>query len=294
MSARDPSGLELHTQPDFFAEAIRFTATRTGFLARLIEKDYFCTVALACLARADPALVFKGGTCLAKVHAGFHRMSEDLDFTISMGSDAGRSQRSRSSARIKAAFARIPDELPCFRLTQPMTGANESKQYVGTLTYGSLFSDAPETIQVEIGIREPVVTPIHLGRAGTVLLDPVSKRPLIEGVTVPCLSMSEALAEKLRAALTRREAAIRDFFDLDHAVRELGLRPEEDEFLDILRRKLAVPGTGAVDVSPEKLATLRRQVDAKLRPVVRREDIDAFDLERSFRVARDLAAVLIR
>jgi predicted nucleotidyltransferase component of viral defense system len=49
-----------------------FTTVQTGFESRLIEKDYFSSVVLQYLAAAVPGLVFKGGTCLAKVHAGFH------------------------------------------------------------------------------------------------------------------------------------------------------------------------------------------------------------------------------
>ncbi len=58
--------------PDFFRAAVSFTAQRTGFAARLIEKDYFCSVLLEYLASASKDLVFKGGTCLAKVYAGFN------------------------------------------------------------------------------------------------------------------------------------------------------------------------------------------------------------------------------
>ena len=67
--------------PEELREAIRFTAEETGFAPRLIEKDYFCSVILEALAAADVPLVFKGGTCLAKVHSGFFRLSEDLDFS---------------------------------------------------------------------------------------------------------------------------------------------------------------------------------------------------------------------
>jgi len=42
-------------------------------------EGYFCTVLLQYLSAAEPQLVFKGGTCLAKVHDEFFRMSEDLD-----------------------------------------------------------------------------------------------------------------------------------------------------------------------------------------------------------------------
>ncbi len=76
----EPTGLNLHEDETLFREAVNFTAARTGFGQRLIEKDYFCTVLLAYLAEhGGGPLVFKGGTCLAKVHADFYRLSEDLD-----------------------------------------------------------------------------------------------------------------------------------------------------------------------------------------------------------------------
>ena len=68
--------------PVLFEAAIRLTAGETGFPPRLIEKDYFCSVLLEHLAARCDTLIFKGGTCLAKVHAGFYRLSEDLDFVI--------------------------------------------------------------------------------------------------------------------------------------------------------------------------------------------------------------------
>ena len=83
-----------------FLEALNFTAAHTGFSAQLIEKDYFCTVLLQYLATTG-VLVFKGGTCLAKVHTGFYRLSEDLDFTIPLPVDANRKQRVKRSRRPK-------------------------------------------------------------------------------------------------------------------------------------------------------------------------------------------------
>ena len=74
-----------HEDTDLFQETVNFTAAETTFAARLIEKDYFCTVLLEHLAAVTGGqLVFKGGTCLTKVHAGFYRLSEDLDFVIPM------------------------------------------------------------------------------------------------------------------------------------------------------------------------------------------------------------------
>ena len=74
----------LHKDAEMFREALVLTRERTGFAERLIEKDYFCTALLEYLAPTANKLVFKGGTCLAKVHANFYRLSEDLDFVIPM------------------------------------------------------------------------------------------------------------------------------------------------------------------------------------------------------------------
>jgi len=82
-----------HEDPDLFREAVNFTAAETKFAPRLIEKDYFCTLLLDYLTSADGAIVFKGGTCLAKVHAGFYRLSEDVDFAIPTAIDASQSKR---------------------------------------------------------------------------------------------------------------------------------------------------------------------------------------------------------
>jgi predicted nucleotidyltransferase component of viral defense system len=77
-------------------------------------------------------------------------------------------------------------------------------------------------------------------------------------VSVPCLSWEEAIAEKLRAALSRREVAIRDFYDIDHAVRRLGLSVRALELVALVKAKLAVPGNDPVDVSAARLAALGR------------------------------------
>ena len=137
--------IRAHEDTALFREAVNFTAAQTRFLPRLIEKDYFCTVLLNYLAAADDAWVFKGGTCLAKVHAEFYRLSEDLDFAIP--------------------------------------------------------------------------TPVNATRV-------------------------------VRRALSRREVAIRDFYDIDYAVRRLDLRPLEPVLIELVRQKLAVPGNDPVCPKP--------------------------------------------
>jgi hypothetical protein len=59
-----------------------------------------------------------------------------------------------------------------------------------------------------------------------------------------------------------------------------------------VRQKLAVPGNDPVDVSPGRLASLRLQLEAELRPVLRDPDFAKFDLDRAFTSVAKVAAAL--
>ena len=259
---------------------------------RLIEKDYLCSLMLEFLSGAHGDLVFKGGTCLAKVHADFYRLSEDLDFAIPMPIDAPRSARSRQGGRLKDIVAALPHEFPYVQVIEPLTGANNSTQYNAVIGYTSSIARREETIKIEVGLREPLLQPPLTGEVKTILLDPVSGQTLIPTGKVLCISRREAFAEKFRAALSRQEVAIRDFFDIDYAVRTLGLQPDDETLVELVQAKLAVPGNEPVNVSPERLTTLRQQLVSQLEPVLRERDFRAFDLDRAFGVVADMAGRL--
>ena len=292
MNKPDARSVAPHADPDLFRVAVNFTAKTTTFAPRLIEKDYFCTALLDFLV-AGGELVFKGGTCLAKVHADFYRLSEDLDFVIPMPTDSPRVERSKRATGLKRAIITLPGRLPFFRLVEPLTGANNSTQYTAVVGYTSLVSQAEETIKIECGLREPLLLPVVDGRARTILLNPDSIQPLVEPLTVRCISRTEAFAEKFRAALSRREVAVRDFYDIEYAIRRLDLRPEDVELIELVRQKLAVPGNDPVDVSERRLAALRQQVGSQLRPVLRAKDFAEFHLERAIQAVTEMAAKVI-
>ena len=260
---------DLFAEAGFFREALGFTRQQYGFPERLIEKDYLCSLLLEYLSDAHKNLVFKGGTCLAKVHADFYRLSEDLDFVIPMPTDASRAARSRTAEGLKAVIAALPNMLPSVTVIEPLTGANSSTQYNALVGYRSFVGQREETIKIEVGLREPLLHAVVSGDAKTILLDPVSGQTLIPPKQVRCISRAEAFAEKFRAAFTRREVAIRDFFDIDYAVQTLGLEPQDTELVGLVQAKLAVPGNEPINVSAERLAILRQQLAPQLRPVLR-------------------------
>ena len=286
----DPTELNLHEDVALFREAVNFTVSRTGFNPRLIEKDYFCTVLLAYLSdHGGDQLVFKGGTCLAKVHAGFCRLSEDLDFAISLAMDASRTQRRQAVAATKDAVARLADHLHAFTVTQPLTGANNSTQYNGAVEYESPTTGQPESILVEVSVREPLLMSTARGQTKTVLRDPIGGEAMVPDIVTNCMALEEAMAEKFRAALSRREVAIRDFYDLDYAALHLDLDPADPRLIEMVRQKLTVPGNSPVDVGPERLAGLKRQLNTRLRTVLRDKEFQAFDLDQAFRLVTAMA-----
>lgn len=275
--------------PDWLRESVTFTARDLGFTERLVEKDYFCSVLLEYLAANSDELVFKGGTCLSKVHAEFYRLSEDLDFSISMATGTTRPARKKASSKLKSLVSSVSEALPVFQVIKPLMGANGSTQYNAVFGYESLLDGHLEPVRIEVGLREAVLTAPLPGMAKTVLRNPISGRVLVEAYPVGCLSWFETMAEKLRAALCRREVAIRDFFDVDYVVEHLNLDTKDPTLLDLLRQKLVVPGTGEVDISQERLDRLRSQLEAQLRPVLLERNFRQFDLERAFNTVRDVA-----
>jgi len=282
-----------HHDAGFFAEALAFTSSQQGFVSALIEKDYFCSLVLAFLsALSDTGLVFKGGTCLTKVHTGFYRLSEDLDFTVPMAVDAPRAERNRKIEPAKQTLGALCDAMPEFREEEPLRGANSSRQYVGSLSYESLIHHRREIIKIEVSLREPLVEAPRRQEAATALLNPLSGRPLVPSVRLSCISKREALAEKFRAALTRREAAIRDYFDIDYAVRRGHVDLAERSWLEMLKDKLAVPSNESVSVSKERLQMLRDQEGLSLKPVLRTAEFETFDLKRAFDIVADVAVAI--
>ena len=100
------------------------------------------------------------------------------------------------------------------------------------------------------------------------------------------------MAEKFRAALSRRDVAVRDFYDIDHVVHRLGFPVLGTGFVELVRAKLAVPGNEPIDVSAGRLNSLRMQVDPELRPVLRAQDFAEFNLERAIGTVVEVAAAL--
>jgi predicted nucleotidyltransferase component of viral defense system len=289
MSDDTPSKV-CHEDPRRFRDALTRTASETGFSERLIEKDYYCSVLLRDFTVLfGQGLVFKGGTCLSKVHSRFFRLSEDLDFGVSVKPNASHGDRRRSAAPIKGHLAGIVARLPIFSEAVALTGYYHNKHYSVEYAYHSMVTGGYESIKVEFSLREEVLLPSEQLAARTILIDPFTNIAALPPIVVRALSLREAYAEKTRAALTRRDPAIRDFFDIDNAVRNGLLEHDAPEFLSLVAQKLALT-EDPVDTSTERIEKLTRQIETQLKPVLRTPDYEQFLLDRVVALLLDVVA----
>ena len=282
-----------NTDPDVFRDALSYSEAVTGFTASLIEKDYYCSLILQYFFAGDTPLVFKGGTCLSKIYADFYRLSEDLDFVIPVAVSTPRNQRRSAMDHIKGVFNALPAVIPGIAVPKAFRGHNESRQYIGYLEYPSAVMDKQERVKVEIGIREPLLRPPVRGETRTIAVNPFSGRSLLPIFTANAMEMREAYAEKVRAALTREEPAIRDLFDLFHAVHKMKLDLYDDDFLIMVKEKIEVPGNTPVDISLEYKRELNRQLQGQLRPVLRPADFDSFKMDEAFEFIGRIAEAVV-
>jgi predicted nucleotidyltransferase component of viral defense system len=283
--------ISVHEDEALFREAIRYTATKTGMSEILVEKDYFCSILLSYFQKAATPIVFKGGTSISKIYSDFYRMSEDLDFAISTRIDAKRSERSSKIAPFKDLISALPAKIPIFNLEQKLTGYNVSTQYIAHLSYNSILGN-PNRIKVEVALREEMLTEPLIKSARTLIIDPFTGKPLVPEIEVMTMTFDEIYAEKFRAALTRREVAIRDFFDIYYAVSHSMLKYKAPGFIKLVSKKMKVPGNQPIDVSEQRKNELKVQSASQLRPVLRQADYEMFDLDEAFDIVQSMARFL--
>ena len=279
--------IDIHNDPELFRASVRFTSEQTGFAPRLIEKDYFCSLLLEYFLPLKD-IVFKGGTCLAKVHANFYRLSEYLDFTIPIDSTSNRKQRHIAIEPVKESCKALVKQLQVFTFAESMRGANESMQYIAKLSYESLVERNTDIVKFEISLREPLIEKIEKFDTHTILINPANGKRLVPPLQCSCISKQEAYAEKFRAALTRREPAIRDYYDIDYAIRNLNLDPSKDDFILLVKGKVAVPGNTLSEKFAYNRALLEKQLETELKPVLRGGEYEKFDLNRTYSFVLDM------
>ena len=257
-------------------------AGKLKFRPTILEKDYYLTIILNNIEKLlSDKIVFKGGTLLNKVHLNYHRLSEDLDFTY-YGELTARSQRSKAITPIREKMPGFLKALDLSSSSPQGEGFNNSTQYVFKVNYPSIVTGKDGLIKLEISLRQPPIDkPVH-NVVKHFYQDPFSGEDLFPSGKVLSLSLNEAVAEKLKAAISRKDVAIRDYYDLWH-IAESGFDFYQDKFIKLFKRKLSDEGHeidygNNFGLSDAQLSLLRGQVDTHLNEVIRVDE--EFDLEK--------------
>lgn len=247
-----------------------------------VEKDFFLTRLIWGLAQVhDRDLLLKGGTCLSKVDLGYHRMSEDIDVTVPGSPTRYRSTNARLINVVVRSLDAIGREVGIELVNFDGTRSEKGAHAIWEVRYPSTFLPATAAIiAVEAAIR-----PVHLEprKARLLQLLPAALLPGYSDAHCWALEFAEVRAEKVRAAFTREEPQIRDFFDLGLLAR-LGADMDSKEFRKLLDAKLAELSALPLEEQPASfgLSAERRkalQADRKLLESVVRIDEPPFDLQ---------------
>jgi len=261
-------------------------ARKHNFRPAIVEKDYYLTVILNNIESGlSNKLIFKGGTLLNKIHLNYHRLSEDLDFVyLNKEELAARSARSKVITPIRE---KMPDFLKSLGLESENPkgqGFNNSKQYIFNISYPSFVTGKDESIKIEVALRQmPLDQPVY-NVIKHFYKDPFTGKDLIPKNKVLSLSLREAVAEKLKAAITRKDLAIRDYYDLWH-IAESGFDFHNKLFLIIFKKKLEGERyegefRHSFGLNEESIKLLHKQVETDLIPVIRLGE--QFDLSKVF------------
>jgi predicted nucleotidyltransferase component of viral defense system len=163
------------------------------------------------------SLVFKGGTCLRKCYFKEYRFSEDLDFTSINPAFVLDSKLLKQITDLITSRTEVPlfiQEITELRFNDQLTGYKAIVKFWGADHSSNQAPPTPDrwstSIKIEIILYELMVFPTEERAVFHPYSDALSASPL----TIPCYSLREVLAEKLRALIQRSYTAPRDFYDI--------------------------------------------------------------------------------
>jgi len=237
-----------------------------------LEKDFLLTLILIKFWEKYPNLIFKWWTCLNKIYFPYFRMSEDLDFVID--EDLWRTARKTLLKKYENNF--IEDlEILGLKLTNKRTKFDEHKLAIFNFEYKSVIDNSPQNIKIDISLKNKIYLPAQTWIIKSVFVDAVFEEKIFQDHIIKTMDLKEMLAEKLRAALTRKTPAIRDFFDIWYVKNNSDFDFEDKDFKKILKTKLE-----EVDFEyslEQNFELLKKQIQTDLKPVLNKNYDFNFD-----------------
>jgi len=240
-----------------------------------VEKDFLLTIILIKFWQKYPDLIFKWWTCLNKVYFPYFRLSEDLDFVLNTDLWA----RARKTLLKEYENNFIEDlKILWINLREERTKYDSYKLAMFTFEYNSIIDNSLQTIKIDISLKNKLYMQPFLWEIKSFFKDAVLEENIFWKHFINCIDLKEAIAEKLRASLTRWVPAIRDFFDIWYVKQFWNFDFEDKEFRNLLEIKLS-----QVDYKytlEENFENLKKQVQTDLKPVLNNDF--SFDFEEIY------------
>lgn len=168
-----------------------------------LEKDFMVTDALAAIAginNPDFDLIFCGGTCLSKAYGLLERVSEDVDIKASP-----KASRTFSNNKIRSTMSKLKTDIETalnaagFKPEFISKDAQDNNNFIKfDIQYSTHFQVSPgmrANLKLEVSYS-PLRAPKQ-DKAITLLFDSLAQMNTGPSFVVPCVDLSETLAEKL-------------------------------------------------------------------------------------------------
>jgi predicted nucleotidyltransferase component of viral defense system len=185
-----------------------------------IDKDWVLGHFLAAI-YSEPELkkelIFKGGTCLKKCYILDYRFSEDLDFT------ARQKKFELTKKHLQNICADVEkhtgvhthiDSLRPLNFKNELTGYEAVIRFWGADHSRNEAPPSPDRWQTKIKIEIILYELMAFDEAHREIMHDYSDKIALKPNSIPCYSIEEVMAEKLRALIQRSYTAPRDFYDI--------------------------------------------------------------------------------
>lgn len=198
---------------------IQEMAERFGVPANTIDKDYVLGHFLNELFQREWAiknLLFKGGTCLKKCYFNHYRFSEDIYLTVIKGTF--KLEKSDIQLVCNSTFDKTGIVFKILKFEEVLWQDNFMGWDCKICFWGAnhlqsvqpvFGKDCHTFIELEIRAHEKII----FENETKSLIHPYSDNAVIHAM-IPCYSIHEILAEKMRSLLQRNRGEARDYYDL--------------------------------------------------------------------------------
>jgi len=200
-----------------------------------LEKDFLLTMLLIKFWEKYNDLIFKWWTCLNKTYFPYFRLSEDLDFVIN--TDIFRNQRKKL---LKEYENNIESDLSILwlKLQEWRKKFDEYKLAMFKFEYKSILDNSIQTIKIDISLKASLRLKPISKNINSIYKDLVFEEQIFNNHTINCIDLKEAVAEKIRAWLTRKTPVIRDFFDIRYIQNNSDFNFKDKELKQLVLQKL--------------------------------------------------------